>query len=188
MTRTRSRSARRLATVVGTAALAVTTLAGPAAAAPSCSTPWGSTPEVSDAASTGTVDGIRAGRHACYDRLVIDLDLPAGVSAVGYDVRYVPTFRADGSGTAIPLRGGADLQVVIDVPAYVDGRATYTPANRTEVVPVSGYDTFRQVAWGGSYEATTTVGVGVRARTPFRTFVVGSGEDARLVLDVAHTW
>ena len=31
---------------------------------------------------------------------------------------------------------------------------------------VAGYRTFRQVAWAGSFEGQTTVGLGVRARLP----------------------
>ena len=54
---------------------------------------------------------------------------------------------------------------------------------------VSGFDTFRQVASGGSFEGYTTVGLGVRARLPFRTFVLpGPGAGSRLVIDVAHRW
>jgi hypothetical protein len=49
---------------------------------------------------------------------------------------------------------------------------------------VAGYRTFRQVAWAGSFEGYTTVGLGVRARLPFRVFLTGN----HLVIDVAHTW
>ena len=61
--------------------------------------------------------------------------------------------------------------------------------NRSEVSSVGGYDTFRQVAWGGSFEGQTTLALGVRARLPFRTLVVtGPGSTTRLVIDVAHHW
>ena len=98
--------------------------------------------------------------------------------------------RTDGSGTAVPLRGDADLRVVLRAPAYSgSGAATYRPANRRELVDVTGYRTFRQVAWAGSYEGQTTLGLGVRARLPFRAFVLdGPGDGARLVIDVAHRW
>jgi hypothetical protein len=49
---------------------------------------------------------------------------------------------------------------------------------------VAGYTTFRQVGWGGSFEGYSTVGLGVRARLPFRVFRNGSD----LVVDVAHRW
>ncbi len=40
-----------------------------------------------------------------------------------------------------------------------------------------------------SLEGQTTIGVGVRARLPFRTFVLdGPGSNSRVVIDVAHRW
>src|SRR4051794_17024838 len=47
--------------------------------------------------------GIRTGRHATFDRVV--LDLRGG--APGYRVGYVKTVREDGSGKAVDLRGRA---------------------------------------------------------------------------------
>jgi hypothetical protein len=135
---------------------------------------------------------VRSGRHACYDRLVVDL-LGQDTTFGSYNVRYVPVVREDGSGRAVPVRGAADLQVTLTAPAYDgDGHATFTPANRREVVAVGGYTTFRQVAWAGSYEGYTTLALGVRARLPFRVFVLpgvaGSDFGPRLVVDVAHRW
>jgi hypothetical protein len=57
---------------------------------------------------------------------------------------------------------------------------------------VGGYRTFRQVAWAGSYEGSTTLALGVRARLPFRVIllpgVAQSDFGPRLVIDVAHRW
>ena len=57
---------------------------------------------------------------------------------------------------------------------------------------MTGYRTFRQVAWAGSFEGSTTVALGVRARLPFRVFVLPgvaqSDFGPRLVIDVAHRW
>jgi hypothetical protein len=154
-----------------------------------CGISWGSLRKSNGTAgTTGTVDNVRAGRHTCFDRLVIDVDdVPRSLT---YDVRYVDTVRAEGSGKAIPLTGGADLQVVLRAPAYNGaGGATYSPANPNQLVAVSGWDTFRQVAWAGSFEGQTTLGLGVRARLPFRVLVLdGPGDGARLVVDVAHRW
>jgi hypothetical protein len=190
-------------------ALAATVALGVAAAAPSgaavggtagvathvvtttsyCGLVWGSLARSNGTAhTTGTLDDVRAGRHTCFDRLVLDVeDVPGSLT---YDVRYVDTVRVDGSGRAVPLAGGADLQVVLRAPAYDDrGRATYTVADPTELVDVDGWSTFRQVAWAGSFEGQTTVGLGVRARLPFRVLVLdGPGDGARLVVDVAHRW
>lgn len=55
-----------------------------------------------------------------------------------------------------------------------------------------GFRTFRQVAWAGSFEGLTTVGLGVRARLPFRVFALsgipGPAQGARVVIDVVHRW
>lgn len=75
-------------------------------------------------------------------------------------------------------------------PAYdEDGEPTYEYDDRTELVDVDGYDTFRQVAWAVSFEGQTRLGVGTRARLPYRVMVLdGPGDRERLVIDVAHRW
>lgn len=172
------------------ATLAAVPAAAPAATAgPYCGIWWGSSAKANGAApTTGTLDDVRSGRHTCFDRLVLDVDDAPG--RLGHDVRYVSTVRMDGSGTALPLRGGADLRVTLRAPAYTNhGVPTYRPAHPRDLVNVTGYSTFRQVAWAGSFEGQTTIGLGVRARLPFRTFVLdGPGDGARLVIDVAHRW
>ena len=130
--------------------------------------------------------GVRAGRHACFDRLVFDFDgMIAGGSA-----RYVAHVTRAAVDEAVPLRGGAFLQIALYAPTYdLDGRPTFSPRDPADIVAVGGFRTFRQVADGGSFEGYTTVGLGVRARLPFRVFVLtGPGSQSRLVVDVAHRW
>jgi hypothetical protein len=64
------------------------------------------------------------------------------------------------------------------------GVATSVSVGVVELVNVTGYRTFRQVAWAGSYEGESTVGLGTRARLPFRVFIL----PGHLVVDVAHAW
>jgi hypothetical protein len=157
-----------------------------AAEAAGCSTSWGSLPEASNRTTTAQLTNVRSGRHTCFDRLVLDLDgRPAG-----YRVNYVTNVYTDGSGALVPLRGGAKLQVVVTAPDHDLGcRLTYRPANRRELTDVAGYRTFRQVAWAGSFEGQSTIGLGVRARLPFRVFALtGPGNGSRLVIDIAHHW
>jgi hypothetical protein len=160
-----------LATTALAAAAVVAPLAvsGPAAAT-TCSVTWGSLAKSSSSTAHSTLTALRTGRHDCYDRLVVDLTS----SAIGYRVRYVSAVRDQGQGAVVPLRGGAFLQ--IDLTAA----ATRRPA----MPNVAGYTTFRQVGWGGSFEGYSTVGLGVRARLPFRVFRNGTD----LVVDVAHHW
>jgi hypothetical protein len=163
------------------------TTAASASAAPYCGIVWGSLPKAGGVETAPNLTGVRTGRHDCFDRLVLDL---RGGSSAGFRVSYVDAVYADGSGDLVPLRGGARLQVVVVAPSYdFAGNPTYVPANRTELANVSGYQTFRQVADAGSFEGQTTVGLGVRARLPFRAFILaGPGDGSRLVVDVAHLW
>jgi hypothetical protein len=181
---------RGLAAVAAAMALGVTAWVAPAAAtaAPYCGIRWGSLPkEATAAGGGGQLVNVRAGRHACFDRLVLDV---RGGQARMYWVSYVDQVRTDGAGVVVPLRGGARLSVTVAVPAYdAAGRPTYRPANRAELVNVAGYSTFRQVASAGSFEGNSTVGLGVRARLPYRVFTLaGPGTGSRLVIDVAHRW
>jgi hypothetical protein len=170
----------------GTATTSTTAASTTTATATSCSTSWGSLPKASRALGSGTLTGVRTGRHACFDRIVFDV---SGKQS-GSHVRYVSNVYQDGSGFLVPLRGGAKLEIIANVPDYNDaGRSTYRPTNRKELTNVAGYRTFRQVAYAGSFEGQTTIGLGVRARLPFRVFTVaGPGSGSRIVVDVAHTW
>jgi hypothetical protein len=176
--------------LIGFAALAVagaTVLVAPggASAASYCGITWGSLAKSGGALSTAPLTSVRAGQHDCYDRLVFDI---RGAKA-GYQVSYVSQVHAQ-DGSVIPLRGGAFLEIELLDPAYDQtGHVTYNPANPRELVNLAAYRTFRQAAWGGSFEGYTTVGLGVRARLPFRVFTLaGPGSSMRIVLDVAHQW
>jgi hypothetical protein len=127
---------------------------------------------------------VRAGKHTCYDRLVLEFRGPVN----GYDVRYVEHVYREGSGKRVPLAGRAALQVTVVAPAYdANGKATYTPHDPAHVVNVTTFDSFRQVSWAGSFEGYTTLGVGVRRALPFRVLVLpGPGAHTRIVVDVAH--
>ncbi|MEU6150247.1 hypothetical protein ABZ816_09640 [Actinosynnema sp. NPDC047251] len=162
-------------------ALAVVAVPVASAAPSACVVDWGSLPKQAVATTAGNLTNIRSGQQECYDRLVLDF---RGDND-GYHVEYVDQVYADGSGHLVPLRGAGKLRVVVHSPAYDDnGNATYTFADRNELVNVAGYTTFRQVAWANSFEGWSTVGLGVRARLPFRVFTL----PGRLVLDVAHQW
>jgi len=152
-------------------------------AAPYCGITWGSGAKVVNQSSTSTIGNVRTGQHTCYDRMVIDLH----GSAPGYNVSYVDNFYAQGSGMLIPLRGGAKLSIVALAPAYdLNGNPTYhaTVGQPLPNINLTGYQTFRDLRYGGSFEGQTSFGLGVRARLPFRVFQL----DHRLVIDVAHHW
>jgi len=162
------------------------TTTGTAQAAPYCGIQWGSTTKAKAAYTSDTVRGVRTGRHACYDRLVIDLS--GYGKSTGYHVQYVSAVRGP-SGKAVPLAGAARLQIDVHAKATTSaGVPTYKPADRQRVANVTGYSTFRQVAYVASFEGQTTFGLGVRARLPMRVFVLQDPGGQRLVIDVAHKW
>ena len=166
------------------AVLTGTVATAPAAAAhPYCGQVWGSLDKGAPGMSAGRLTDVRAGRHACFDRLVLDVDAPL----TGWSVRYVNRVVMDGSGLVVPVRGGARLEVVARV-GVVPTDAFFVGQGRT-LVDTSRYRTFRDVAWAGSFEGMSTIGLGVRARLPFRAFVLpGPGTGSRLVVDVGHQW
>ncbi len=157
-----------------------------AAATTRCPTGWGSYPEAGTYRGSGLLTNVRTGRHACFDRIVFDVEGKPS----WFRVHYVTNVYTVGQGEIVPLRGGAKLEIILSVPYYDDaGRTTYNPANHNELVNVRGYQTFRQVADAGSFEGETTIALGVRARLPFRVFTLtGQGTTSRIVVDVAHRW
>ncbi|GHG55944.1 AMIN-like domain-containing (lipo)protein [Streptomyces griseocarneus] len=193
---------RRLSTslaalLLAGAGLAATVPAGQAAAAEAapraasaaaCGTGWGSVPKVSTDSRYTPLRDIRTGSHGCFDRMVFDTLGPDAGARIGYHVRYVDRLRQDGSGDVIPVRGGAILEVRVAAPSYDPrtGQATYDGKVRQSLpdVRLSGYPTFRDTRFGGSFEGDTQVGLGVRARLPFRVFQTGN----HVVVDVAHSW
>ena len=155
-------------------------------ARPYCGIWWGSLPKVARGDPVvAPISNVRAGRHACFDRLVVDLSGPLEA----YRVRYVGSVRSV-SGKKMPLRGGADLRIEVWAPTYDSNYVpVYQPRKRANVVRVAGYRTFRQVRFVDSFEGISTFGLGVRARLPFRVFQLsGPGDGSRLVIDVAHRW
>ena len=171
------RSAAALALGVAATTAPAAVGASSANAAAYCGITWGSAAKSSSTMKATTLTGLRAGRHACFDRLVID----HRGAATGYDVRYVSQVYQDGSGFPVAVAGGAKLQVI-------DRAARYT--TKPAMPSVAGFTTFRDVKWAGSFEGQSTVGLGVRARLPFRVFTVNDTATgtSRLVVDVAHQW
>lgn len=162
---------------------AAATRATPTAAAattPYCGITWGSLAKISNPLWTGAVKAARYGQHTCHDRLVFDI--AKGTGKLGYHVRYVSSVTSPGSGLPVAVSGAAKLQVTINAPATMripsSGSVTFT-----------GWRTFRQLTWVGSFEGYTDIGLGVRARLPMRTFVLDNADGSkRLVVDVAHFW
>ena len=137
-----------------------------------CPTGWGSLPKSSSQNISGNITGIRAGIQPCFDRLVFDIQGPRA----GYIVEYRNVILNDPQGIPLNVPGGAKLAVVV----FAHGE------NRPALPSVSGFPVFRSVVWAGSFEGLTSIGLGVRARLPFRVFTLANPN--RLVVDVARSW
>ncbi|MEV4902720.1 hypothetical protein AB0K08_15440 [Citricoccus sp. NPDC055426] len=100
----------------------------PTQAAPYCGIYWGSLDKdmwKGEAFSPDAVKAVRSGRHACFDRLVIDLR----GEVCGYHVGYQPV--AGNNGRNVPLRGTADLLIYVTSPSLAaNGQRTWTPPNK----------------------------------------------------------
>ncbi|MFI8192345.1 hypothetical protein ACIF8T_26770 [Streptomyces sp. NPDC085946] len=186
----RNRKTRAACAAIALIGATLTAAAVPATAATAqttaCPTGWGSVAKTGGTATTTPVNNIRTGRHACFDRMVVDI--PGAGSGLGYSVRYVDRLHQDGSGRPIAVAGGAVLEIRVGAPAYdpETGAAVY-PARAGRPLPgvdLTGYRTFRDARFAGSFEGETQVGLGVRARLPFRVLPLHD----RIVIDVAHTW
>ncbi|RLP96071.1 hypothetical protein [Micromonospora sp. CV4] len=170
----------------GNGAAASTTTAA-ATTSPYCGITWGSAEKSAGALSSAPLVDVRTGRHDCYDRVVFEFAGPVDGYAVGYGETWT-----EGEGLALSpyTAGGALLRVSLRAPAYDDSHVGTVPYRVGEhAANLLRYPTLRDVVFGGSFEGYTTFAVGVRARLPFRTFVLaGPGGHSRIVLDVAHQW
>ena len=181
---------KRWATALAALALVLTGAgtASTAAAAPqitACETGWGTITKAAPGsiATTGSVTDVRTGRHACYDRMVVDIPGMTTTDPASYWVQYVPGFTHPPSQTGIPVAGGAIIEIEFTAP--VDhSRYHVRLADPLPGLDFSGYRTFRDAKFGGRYDGGTHIGLGVRAKLPFRVVVL----PGRLVVDVAHTW
>ena len=167
--------------VTGIGSVAPVAATGAAAGVPFCGITWGSLPKSASGQSQAPLLVTRTGQDTCWDRVVWEFD----GAVTGYSVQYGEVYT-EGQGLALSpyTAGGALLGVHLRAP--VGG---YTAVSGQHVVNVLGYQTLRDMVFGGSFEGSTTFAVGVRATLPFRVFVLpGPGTHSRVVLDVAHRW
>jgi hypothetical protein len=165
--------------IAAAAALLITAVFDPAAGLASTQPGYSTQPRVVEHAPLGspTLTGLRAGRHASFDRVVFQLDGPIPSY---YSVRYVPMVHLDGSGDPLPLRGTAFLEVVVRAPTHdQDGRPVLRPTRLRPDFPA-----LREVKVPGSFEGQITAGIGVTAKVSFR--VLELANPTRIVIDLAH--
>ncbi|MCC6377118.1 MAG: hypothetical protein IT191_08890 [Microbacteriaceae bacterium] len=149
-----------------------------------CSTDWGANTKSADRTVTAPITAVAVEAQDCFDRLVVT----TSAASDGYLVQYVDSLMAEGSGMPVELRGGAILRVNVAAPAYDvnTGDPTFTPGNPSELADVSGFGSFRQVAWAGSFEGQTLIGIGLDSEHPFRVTISSDSGGTHLIIDVAH--
>ncbi len=189
-------SRRPLLLVAGLVVMAGTVVEGTAwaagtaraATAPYCGITWGSLDKSGGNLTPAPLLTTRTGQHDCWDRLVFEFDGAAN----GYQVGYASEVYTEAKGDSLSgqTAGGALIGVHLRNPGYDQwSHTTYPYANGAHVAYVAGYRTLRDVVFGGTFEGYSTFAVGVRARLPFRVFVLaGPDSHSRIVLDVAHAW
>lgn len=182
----RNKIARYLVAVVVALATALAVVTPAGAAVPACDLTFGSLPKSATPINPSPLVATRTGQHPCWDRVAFQI---AGSVGAGWDVQYVDTVVQDGSGAPLTVPGGARLAVVLHHPSSDEQGVPTYPQRSGPVADVTGYRTLRSVVFGDSFDDYTTLGVGVRARLPFRVFALaGPGGDTRIVLDVLHRW
>jgi hypothetical protein len=183
---------RVLSTLLVTTALAASSLAGVTAtsaagadaSAQAAAVPahhWSKKPRsvTRSPATAPEVTGIRVGRHAHFDRIVVDLD----GAAPGYSVRYVKTLHRDPSDKTVNLLGPRSLRIVLSPANGHDvntGDSTLTTPRRVKW----RFDAVRETAVIGDFEAVFSVGVGVADKNKFRVRTLHN--PTRIVVDVHH--
>ncbi|KGM01070.1 AMIN-like domain-containing (lipo)protein [Cellulomonas cellasea] len=169
---------RVIASCFAVTLMLVAGLAAPAAAhQPYCGIHWGSQGKfVEPHESSATLTNVRVGRHACYDRLVVDM--------VGAASGYWGHIQETDDGRIY-------LSIVAAGTVPTENYERFEPS-------VAGFRTFRDVRLGSTGTedvGSSQIDVRLRARLPFRVFTLSGagggsapGTEARLVVDVAHRW
>jgi len=125
-----------------------------------------------------TVTAVRGARHEGYDRVVFEL---AGSGTPGWQVEYVETPAAQGSGDGVDVPGQAYLQVTLQGTTYPYESGAEEVARGP--VPVSGTETVAGVVYDATFEGTSVAWIGTSARNPFRVYSLTG--PSRVVVEVA---
>jgi len=130
-------------------------------------------------AQTTVLTGVRVGKHADFDRVVLDFTGPAPqVSAQVVDQLYY-----DGSGKPVEIDGTYFLEVRSTPAAAHDdnGQSTY-PGPRKFTTPQLG--NVQAFALTGDFEGYLTVGLGYRRIASHQVFTLT--DPTRVVIDIKH--
>lgn len=165
-------------TTAGTTAPASSS-SGSASSSPAPSFPGDTRPDTAEPVGADglTVTDVRTGRHDGFDRVVFEL---AGAGTPGWDVRYVDSATAQGTGAPIDLEGPAYLRVAMTGTTYpYESGADEVPRG-----PVGDAGTAVTGAfYDGTFEGQSLAYVGTGTEAPFRVYALS--DPARVVVEVA---
>jgi hypothetical protein len=124
------------------------------------------------------VINLRVGRHAAFDRVVIDLR----GKMTGYDVRFVKALRFDGSGEPVQLKGKRFVSVVLTPASAHDmaGNNLYQGPTLRQY----GFPSLRGAAFTGDFEGQVSFGISLTHKAPFRVNELTN--PSRLAIDFKH--
>ena len=125
-----------------------------------------------------TVTAVRAAAHDGYDRVVFEL---AGSGAPGWQVEYVDTPSAQGSGDVVDVPGTAFLQVTLQGTTYPYESGAEEVARGA--VPLSGTETVQGVVYDATFEGSSLAWIGTAGQAPFRVYALTG--PSRVVVEVA---
>jgi hypothetical protein len=123
---------------------------------------------------------IRVGRHATYDRIVLDF---RGSPPTSFNAKWVNGLVADGSGLPISLPGNKFVSVVIQNASSFDlsGNRTYPGPTKFTTRQLRNVEA---VTITGDFEHVLSIGLGTRHRSWLHTFTLTNPN--RLVIDVGR--
>lgn len=124
--------------------------------------------------------GIRTGVHPSFDRIVLDF---SGPRPQVYSSRFVDELIRDGSGEVEWLTGAASAEIVLTpARAHNDaGQSTYPGPWKFRTRNLTNA---MAVAITGDFEATLSIGVGMRKQTWVKVFTLTG--PTRVVIDVGR--
>ena len=126
---------------------------------------------------------MRVGRHDCYERYVFEMAGTGGDP--GWRVRYQDPLTGQGSGEPIPLKGAADLEILIGAMTVNDfeGRPEeWPPFTGPDDIVTRGFVALLEARMLYGYEGTTQIGLGLDQVRPFRVRLFDG--PPRLVVDI----
>jgi hypothetical protein len=132
-------------------------------------------PSSAAGAQFSALTNIRVGRHATYDRVVLDFSGPVPSSFRG---NFTARLIADPSGKRVSLPGNTFVSVVSQ------GATAFGTYNGRKSFTTPALRNVRAVAITGDFEAVLSIGLGVRHRTWLHVFTLPN--PSRLVIDVGR--